>query len=208
MTNERRTLSLTPKIEERADKPPKISGYAAVYYDGSSGSEYPLFPGAVERIMPGAFERCLSQDVRGLFNHDPNYPLGRSGAGTLRLSVDSRGLKYEIDPPDSEIGRSVTEALRRGDVSGSSFSFTLEGGQAKWRDMPDGSEVREIRQIGMLFDVGPVTFPAYEGTSSFARSADSEQARKEYEAHQEKRRQEQQEARKKFQDIVARITGK
>lgn len=212
MNKERRTLNsdlMQPRIEERAGKPPCITGYAAVYYNGHRSTEYELFPGAIERIMPGAFSGVLggAPDVRGLFNHDPNYPLGRSAAGTLRLMADDKGLRYEIDPPDSEMGKTVMEALRRGDVSGSSFSFGLNKGDAEWRDMPDGSEIREIKSFSRLYDVGPVTFPAYEGTSAACRSEDAEQARKEFDEHQEQRRKEQQEARKQFVDRAKKLVG-
>src|SRR5689334_2288993 len=106
MPHERRflpTATLPIEIEEREGKPARISGYAAVFYDGSPGTEYQMWQGFSERIMPGAFDRCIREghDVRALFNHDPNYPLGRTSAGTCRLSIDKRGLKYEIDPPNS-----------------------------------------------------------------------------------------------------------
>lgn len=211
MQKERRQLNsalLTPKLEEREGKAPLISGYAAVYYDGTRATEYELWPGTMERIMPGAFDRCVNAkpDVRGLFNHDPNFPLGRTAAGTCRIVVDNIGLRYEIDPPDSEIGRTVTEALRRGDVSGSSFSFSLEGGEQRWVDRPDGSEIREISAIGSLYDVGPVTFPAYEGTSAFSRSEDAAQAKADLERYREDRRKAQEEARKRFKEQVERVT--
>jgi hypothetical protein len=168
---ERRTLpQARAKLRaSRSDgKPTRIEGYAAVFYDGTPGSQYELWENFVERIMPGAFDRALrdKHDVRGLFNHDANQVLGRTGAGTMRLSVDDTGLRYEIDPGDTTAGRDTVENLDRGDVDGSSFSFiptvvtTREEGDFV---------VREITDVD-LFDVGPVTFPAYEGTSAMARS--------------------------------------
>lgn len=144
----------------------KIEGYGAIFYDGSAGSEYELWQGVKERIMPGAFDRAIREgdDTRALFNHDANLVLGRTSAGTLALSVDQRGLKYEITPPKSRAD--VIEAIERGDVTGSSFGFrvTDEG----WR-MENDVEIREIRGVE-LFDVSPVTYPAYEGTSVGLRS--------------------------------------
>jgi len=144
----------------------KIEGYGAIFYDGSAGSEYELWFGVKERIMPGAFDRAIREgdDCRALFNHDANMVLGRTTAGTLALSVDQRGLKYEIDPPASRAD--VIEAIERGDVTGSSFGFMVT--DEDWR-MENGTEIREIRGVKLL-DVSPVTYPAYEGTSTGLRS--------------------------------------
>jgi hypothetical protein len=113
-------------------------------------------------------------DARGLFNHDANQVLGRVGAGTLKLALDATGLRYEIAPGDTSVARDVLEFVRRGEVSGSSFSFRLERGGQTWTTVtegPDGyvDELREITDVAELFDVGPVTFPAYEGTSADLR---------------------------------------
>ena len=105
-------------------------------------------------------------DVRGLFNHDPNQILGRTKPGTMRLEVDERGLRYEIDPADTTPGRDVKEHLKRGDVDGSSFSFVVTDERTI---KEDGKRIREIRGV-KLFDVGPVTFPAYPATSAQVRS--------------------------------------
>lgn len=151
-----------------------IAGYASVYYDGSQGTEYQLWEGAVERVMPGAFDRALAEgdDCRGLFNHDPNCVLGRSASGTLRLKSDAKGLSYEIDPADTTVSADVREHLRRGDVNGSSFSFLIT--DQDWRTETRNEKTLDIREIRgvKLFDVGPVTYPAYEGTTAGTRSAD------------------------------------
>lgn len=180
------------EIETREDgAPPKIKGYAAVFYvEGEEGTEYELMPGLRERIMPRAFNRALQDkdDVRGLFNHDPNHVLGRTTAKTMRLIKDVKGLRYEIDPPDTSTGRDTAESIRRGDVSGSSFSFTVgkDGQKFKRETLADGSEidVREIHSVSGLYDVGPVTFPAYGGTSTALRAAHSDltEVRSAYEA--------------------------
>ena len=170
------------RLEERADgKSAKISGYGAVFYDGNAGTEYQLWDNYFERIMPGAFDRAMREkdDVRGLFNHDPNQILGRSSAGTMTLTVDGRGLQYHIDAGDTTVARDVTQHLKRKDVTGSSFSFTPT--EEHWIKQGEGKDKRFIREIVSvrLYDVGPVTFPAYEATTSAARAAgDVDEARR------------------------------
>lgn len=158
-------------IETREDGKRTITGMGAVFYrKDDPGTEYVLFPGVVERIMPTAFDRALSEndDVRGLYNHEPDNLLGRTSNGTMRLAKNRRGLSYEIDPPDTELGKSVTTLIDRGDINGSSFSFHVT--DERW-GKEDDLEVREIRGV-KLYDVGPVTFPAYAATSATARDAE------------------------------------
>lgn len=147
---------------------PKIAGYAAVFKMRSET----LGGFFVEEIAPGAFDDVMDQDVRGLFNHDPNYLLGRTKTGTLRLSLDSRGLAYEIDPPDTQTIRDlVLTPLLRGDMSGSSFGFRVAPGGDSWRE-EDGIAIRTIYRIEQLRDVGPVAFPAYPEAAAAQRSHD------------------------------------
>jgi HK97 family phage prohead protease len=165
-----------------------ISGYAAVYYDaGDPGSEYRLWDDLVERIMPGAFDSAIrdNHDVRALFNHDPSMILGRLGT-TLRISSDATGLRYAIDPPDTQVGRDVVQLLSRGDVSGSSFAFVPL--KVSWEELHDTESrkvtyVRKIEDVQLL-DVGPVTYPAYESTTAGVRAAedaaDARAARRDY----------------------------
>lgn len=151
-----------------------IEGYGAVFNSLSQPMETRAGKRFVERIAPGAFARALAEaDVRGLFNHDPNMLLGRRSAGTLTLAEDAHGLRYRIDPPDTQAARDVMSLLARGDLSGSSFSFlTIDD---DWTRAADGMEgidlVRELRSVHLL-DVGPVTFPAYVDTSAAMRSLD------------------------------------
>jgi HK97 family phage prohead protease len=167
-----------PTLVKRADGKDLITGYASVFYDANDpGTEYPLWDDLVERIRPGAFDRALSEkhDCRALKNHDPNLILGRTGPGTLRLSIDAKGLKYECDPPDTQAGRDTVAELQRGDLSGSSFCFLPT--RTTWeevRDPADANSVTYVRWIEdlTLFDVGPVTYPAYESSTSGLRSAE------------------------------------
>ncbi len=168
-----RRVQRRPELVERADKMPAIRGVAAVYYDANDpGTEYRLWADLVERIRPGAFDRAVREDdVRGLFNHNENQILGRTKAGTMRIGTDAGGLWYEIDPPDTQAGRDVVESLRRGDVDGSSFMFVPS--KITWEEQrkADGTilTVRWIDEV-MLYDCGPVTFPAYEATEAGLRA--------------------------------------
>ena len=164
------------KVETREDGTKHIVGYGAVYYDGTPETEFPLWDNMVERILPGAFDRAAREDdVRGLFNHDANMLLGRTPAGTMSLSVDERGLHYDIVAPDTQAGRDVIISVERGDLTGSSFSFMVQ--EQVWR-MIDEVDIREIVAV-QLFDTGPVTFPAYEGTTTGVRAeSDAAEARK------------------------------
>jgi hypothetical protein len=152
-----------------------IFGYGSVTFrEGDAGTEFWLWSDTVEHIMPGAFDRSLrDDDVRSFFNHDANIILGRRQPGrdvnTLDLSVDSVGLRYDVTPPAAHAG--VIESVARGDVSGSSFMF--DPTETTWREtVVDGQTVwvREITEV-RLFEVGPVVWPAYIGTTADARSA-------------------------------------
>ena len=126
--------------------------------------------GFTEEIEPGAYEKALERsDVRGLFNHDPNYVLGRSNR-TMRVSADVDGMHYDI-PQLPKARADVLEAIERGDVDGNSFSFTVGEGGDKWTTR-NGKPHRVITAFEEIFDVGPVTFPAYADTVVSARSRD------------------------------------
>jgi len=156
-----------PELREVEGKSPVIAGYAAVF-----NREAVIGGWFREMIAPGAFTRAIAekQDVRGLFNHDPNMILGRTEAGTLRLSEDEHGLAYEIDPADTQLGRDLVTSIRRGDVTQSSFAFTIRKQEITEPD-GDGKELalRVIRDVD-LYDVSPVTYPAYENTEVSVRS--------------------------------------
>lgn len=155
-----------------------IRGMAAVYYrDGDTATEYWLWDDIVERLMPGCFDRAISEahDARALFNHDSNQLLGRVSSGTCRLSLDSTGLAYEIDAdPNDPDSQRVAAKIDRGDVNGSSFGFIPRA--VRWLeeklDSGDWLYIREVVDVD-LFDVGPVTWPAYSGTTAGRSSAPS-----------------------------------
>lgn len=136
-----------------------VVGYGAVF-----NSESNDLGGFVEYVAPGAFDGRLEDDVRFLINHD-GLPLARTTNGTLRLSVDERGLKYEADMPDTTLANDLMTLLRNGTISQSSFAFTVE--EDSWENI-DGKNVRTINKVSRLYDVSSVTYPAYNEAGSFA----------------------------------------
>lgn len=154
------------QIELRADKGAnsgkKMIVGRGIVYDVETqigGSIY----GFREIIARGAFTKSLTvEDQRSLFNHDPNLILGRRSAETLRLIEDEQGVGYEVDPPNTSYANDLVESLARRDVTGSSFVFTVS--KEEWTWPQDGSEDLPLRRVleGEIYELGPVTFPAYE----------------------------------------------
>lgn len=124
-----------------------------------------------EEIDPGAFSEVMNDDVRGLFNHDDDQVLGRTKSGTMTWTVDSVGAKYSIlyNPNDPDHVR-VMEKVKRGDVSQSSFSFSVKDDTWETRN---GKDHRKVLKLKRLYDFAPVTYPAYENTTVAKRSFDS-----------------------------------
>lgn len=175
--NEREVRSLPiEKVELRIEGDGgdrEIFGYAAVFYDPADpGTEYRLWEDIVERIMPGAFDASLAapDDVRILFNHDPNQILGRTTAGTATVGVDEKGFWFRVKPGDTTTGRDVSASIERGDVDGASFSFKVPEGGVRYRQAPDGTYIREVLTALPVYDGGPVVFPAYETAISGYRT--------------------------------------
>jgi len=149
------------------DKPLRmIEGHAAVFNQWSEeiGVWFPFR----EKVLPGAFADTIkTDDIRALYNHDVNYVLGRNKAGTLFLEEDDTGLKVRILPPDTQWARDLLVSIERGDVSQMSFGFTVISD--RW-GTEEGTDVRELVKV-KLYDVSPVTFPAYPQTDVGVRSA-------------------------------------
>lgn len=170
-----RRLTLAPGlVEARAANDGtsrRIAGYGATFDEWTQIG--PSSWGFRERIAPGAFTKTIGEaDVRAMFNHDPNYLLGRTSAGTLRLAEDDKGLAYDLDVnPDDPQALSVHAKVARGDVTGSSFWFRVL--REEWVDAEStdsGMDERTIFEVE-LFETGPVSFPAYESTEAEAASA-------------------------------------
>lgn len=138
---------------------PQIQGYAAVF-NQLSVVLYGMFR---EQIAPGAFAETLQQDdIRSLWNHNDDFPLGRKANGTLRLQEDQHGLYIENDPPDTQAGRDALVSIRRQDVNQMSFMFdTLVD---DWSEDPQSGQIIRTLYKVKLYEVSPVTFPAYPAT--------------------------------------------
>lgn len=164
---EKETRTFKFKLEARGDdEAPSISGHAAVF------NEQADIMGFREEIAPGAFSDSIkTDDVRALFNHDPNHVLGRNRAGTLKLHEDRKGLAIEIAPPDTQFSRDLMTSIKRGDIDQMSFGFQVVA--EEWREGEDGEPDLRILKEVRLFDVSPVTFPAYTGTDVAVRSHDN-----------------------------------
>lgn len=152
------------------EQPTVLQGHAAVFNQMSQD-----LGGFFELIAPGAFTNTLtSRDVRALFNHDSSVVLGRMGANTLRLAEDDTGLAFEIDTPDTTAGRDLLVSTGRGDINKMSFGFEMVND--KWEKI-DGMWVRTLLEVD-LFEISPVTFPAYTQTTLAARSLEGWEAAK------------------------------
>ncbi len=164
MKKEIRTVPIELRVE--GDDNPKIVGHAAVFNKWSED-----LGGFREKIASGAFTKTINEgDIRALFNHDPNFVLGRNKAGTLTLEEDKKGLKVSIEPPDTQWARDLTTSIERGDINQMSFGFRTV--KDEWTTPKNGKEnKRELLEVE-LFDVSPVTFPAYPQTDVGVRSID------------------------------------
>lgn len=176
------------KFETRieADKEARtITGYAAIYNSDSED-----LGGFIERMAPGSFDGRLQDDVRVLFNHDNNLVLGRTISGTATLEVDEKGLRYTCQLPDTTYAKDLIELMERGDVTQSSFAFTIE--DESWEERADGMLIRTVKKVGQLYDVSPVTYPAYtEATSGLRTSAPVEVEQREVEVEEQKEEKQQ-----------------
>lgn len=162
---ERRVIETDELRAERDGRGMRLVGYAALFNVLSQD-----LGGFYEEVAPGAFAKSLNGDVRGLYNHDPNFVLGRTTNGTLQLREDSKGLLIDLLLPDVGYARDLWKLVERGDVSQMSFGFRIPPGGDKWSKGSNGLALRKLVNVE-LGDVSPVTFPAYEQTIISARSA-------------------------------------
>ena len=160
---EHRNVYITPEMETRAENDAefiRITGYGAVF-----SKKYRVM-GFSEQIAPGAFTKTLADnpDVRGMFNHSPDFLLGRTKSGTMDVEEDKRGLRYEIraDKLDPQ-AQSVARKIERGDVDGSSMAFFVH--QEEWEEKGGKPSLRTIKEVELI-ETGPVTMPASPSTTS------------------------------------------
>ena len=139
----------------------QVAWYASVF-DSPSENMW----GVTEFVGRRAFTKTLQEhDIRALFNHNPDLVLGRNKADTLKLTVDLKGLRASVTPPDTQWARDLMVSVERGDVSAGSFGFQVLKDDV--REGPDGTLIRELKEV-RLFDVSLVTYPAYPGTDGTA----------------------------------------
>ena len=171
-----------------------VDGYALVFNSLSEN-----LGGFREQILPEAVDGVIEKsDVMALLNHDSSRGIlarSRYGNGTLTLTADDKGLRYTFDAPKTSLGDECLEYLRRGDISQSSFAFTVA--EDSWEKQGDGTYVRTIKKFDRLFDVSPVFTPAYAETSVSCRSFDEFKAEEERLA-EEKRQAEDKEKEEKL----------
>jgi uncharacterized protein len=145
-----------------------ISGYAAVF-DELSVVMRDWWAEFRERIDVGAFAASIANDdVRALWNHNPDFPIGRKKNDSLRLWEDDHGLGFEIKPPSTQLAADFVETIRTGYVDSMSFGFSVL--DEEWDEDELGQSIRTLKKI-KLYEVSPVTFPAYPQTEAQVRAA-------------------------------------
>ena len=162
MKKEKRTYDAV-ELRVEGDTTPAIRGYAAVFNSRSEDLGY-----FTEIVNPGAFSKTLNDgaDVRALFNHNPDFVIGRTKSGTLKLKEDNRGLFMDATIPETTWAKDLVVSIKRGDVSQMSFGFQTV--KDSWSSV-DGGQLRKLLEVRLL-DVSPVTYPAYTDTSVGVRS--------------------------------------
>lgn len=156
-------------IETRADDAGKttIAGYAARFESLSVS-----FGWFKEKIRAGAFAESLKKNnVRALWNHNMDMVLGSTKAGTLRLKEDDKGLRFELDLPDTQTGKDAAISIKRGDVDGVSFGFRVL--KQEWDEKDPKNVVRTLVEVD-LREISPTAFPAYPSTSVKVRSVEED----------------------------------
>lgn len=180
---ERRTYQIEVRKVE-ADAVKRIGGKAAIF------DKLTRIGWFLERVKPGAFDSADTSETVALFNHDVNKVLGRTSANTLRVNKQQDGLEYEADVPDTATGNEVYTLVSRGDIKQSSFGFTIR--KDTWERVQRSTlvgvvdekildavsyggmvDIRNIEEVDVLYDVSPVTFPAYTDTTVAKRTRDA-----------------------------------
>ena len=158
--------------EDKENKNYTLTGRPIVY---NSKTDLGYFD---EIIEVGALDKANLKDVRFLVNHDTNrIPLARATEknkkSTMRFSVDKNGMEIsvELDVENNSEARALYSAVQRGDITGMSFMFTIDG--EEWENLESEHPTRHIKSIGQVFEVSAVTFPAYEASEISARDKKS-----------------------------------
>jgi HK97 family phage prohead protease len=166
---ERRTVAGKVEAREDGNGGWRIQGTGIVFNSWSED-----LGGFKERVDPGFADDVLASnpDIRGLFNHNPDLVLGRTASGTMIVTKREHGVMYDIDPADTSYARDLRVSLERGDVNQSSFAFRLAQGGCTWEEDPESDLLlRTLTKASGLYDMSPVTYPAYTATSSGVASS-------------------------------------
>lgn len=163
---ERFSVNFEAQLEDNT-----LAGYAHVFGYVAQRANY------YTKVKPGAFDKVIDEsDTLALFNHDRNFVLGRKTSGTLRLDSDKRGLAFELDLPETQLGKDVKELVKRGDLTGMSFGVTFNPkDHIDYALASDGREVRTFTGFSELIDVSVVTVPAFDGTEVMLNSKEDEE---------------------------------
>ena len=158
--------------EDKEKKNYTLTGRPIVY---NSKTDLGFFD---EIIESGALDKANLKDVRFLVNHDTSkIPLARATEGnkesTMRFNVDKNGMEIsvELDVENNSEAKALYSAVQRGDITGMSFMFTIDG--EEWENLESEHPTRHIKSIGQVFEVSAVTFPAYEASEISARDKKS-----------------------------------
>jgi uncharacterized protein len=157
------------ELRANAESGQSIEGYAATF------NQLSVVLGGMfrEEIAPGAFAITLKNetDIRSLWNHNTDFPLARTTNGTLLLSEDDHGLAIRAELPNTSWGKDALISIQRKDVTQMSFAF--DALDDEWREDNEGQIIRRLSNV-KLYEVSPVTFPAYPSTSVSMRSFSNE----------------------------------
>lgn len=178
--NKKITRVYDVELRAKENESREVEGYAVVF---NATTDLGWF---TEEIDRNAFNNTDMSNVYLLFNHDENNVLAGTSNGSLRMTIDDRGLFQTSDIVDTTIGEDTLKLVKNGLINKMSFAFTIADGGEEWSER-DGKEHRVIRDIDHLYDVSLVTYPAYQQTSAYARSLTDELA------EEHKRRKEQSE---------------
>ncbi len=161
---EYRSYPFALRVDDSEDKP-KIRGYAALFNQLSVD-----LGGFREKIKKGAFAKTIKEsDIVATRNHNDDLLLGRNKSGTLILEEDRKGLKLEIDPPDTSYAKDLIISMEREDIDQCSFKFRVISDE--WNNEDKNNIIRTLKEAELL-DVAIVTGPAYLQTSAQYRSTE------------------------------------
>lgn len=162
---EQRTMSLEIRSADIENR--KLVGYAAIFREEYTQLRDRWGDVFYERVRPGAFKKSLAERaVCMLVNHDWSKIVGRTGSNLI-LEEDDKGLRFELDIPNTTDGNDLLENVRNGLIQGCSFGFNIKNQTTRWDD--NGAFYRDIDEVE-LFEVTATPIPAYVDTEISARS--------------------------------------